>query len=178
MSEQTQEVNKVKYYFINKYLDSLNKRFDPKERLLMFVKEYLIMFLYSLQIIKFFVMLFIDLDYSDRLILFDPTLFLGGIEKYNNFIFFSGNIFGAHLHKTLYLTTSKRLLVWTQLIYAVIGSSCPFELGFDLKDRSIKNKFISRSKFTFEVLNLFILIAGKNFFLSFISLNLVLIIKI
>jgi len=172
MSEQT--VNKVKYYIVNKYFDSLNKRFDPKERPLMLVKQYLIMFLYLLLTIKFFVMLFFDFDYSDRLILFDPSVFIGGIEKYNNFIFLCGTIFGAYLHHMLYLTTSKKSLVWIQLIYTAVGSVCPFEFGLDLRDRSIKNKLISRSKLIIEISNLLLLTAGKNF----ISLNIILIIEI
>jgi len=171
MSHQLEAVNKFKYYFINRFLDSSNKRFDLEERPLMFVKEYFIILLYFLLVIKFFVMLFIDFDYEVRLILFDPSIFIGGIEKFNTFIFFCGAIFGAHLHKMLYLTTSKKLLFWTQLIYLANGSVSPFEFGFDFSDRLIDKKFVSRSKLIFQISNLLILTPGKSFFYKFYFLK-------
>jgi len=164
MSEQTEI---VKYYVINKYLDSLNKRFDAQERPLTLFKEYCIILLYAFQTIKFFVMLFINFEnYEVRLLLFDISLFMGGIEKYNTFIFFCGSIFGAYLHKMLYLTTSKKFLFWTQSIYMATGSVSPFELVSYFKDRSIANKFIYHSKLIFKISNLLVSISCKNFSLS------------
>jgi len=153
MSQKLETVNKLNPYFINRFLDSLNKRLDVKERPLTLVKEYSIMLLYFLITIKFFVMILFEFDYETRLILFDPTLFLGGIEKYNTFIFVWGSIFGTHLHKMLYLTTSKKLLFWTQLIHMVTDSVSPFNLVFDLRDKLIKNKLISHSKLIFQISN-------------------------
>ncbi len=57
-----------------------------------------------LNVLRFFVLLMLEFDYETRLILFDPSIFMGGIAKYNLFISILRDIFAGRLHELLYFT--------------------------------------------------------------------------
>jgi hypothetical protein len=94
MAEQTTIECIANSYFINYYFNSLNRRLDANKGLL--IRDYLIMFSSFILSLKFFMMLFIEFDYETRVILFDISLFFGGIEKFNIFICFLGFLLGAY----------------------------------------------------------------------------------
>ena len=64
-------------------------------------------------------------------------------------------------HKTLHLTTSRELLVWTQLVIVTNDYVGPQKLRFQNKDISIQNKPISRSNLLSKISNLVIWSIGK-----------------
>jgi len=160
MMAQQVERDQVKSFFINRFLDSLSKRLDASDRPLTLMKEYFILFIYWFIAIKYVIMIFKDLDYETRLIINDPSIWIGGIRQYNNIATLFGCIWGANIHKMLYLTTSTKLLVWTQIIYKTTDSVSPQKLGFINMDQSIQNKLYSRSKIMYKLCDLTILSSG------------------
>ncbi len=71
---------------------------------IMWLCDYLITLSQYLNVLRFFVLLIHKFDYETRLILFDPSIFMGGIAKYNLFISILRGIFAGRLHELLYLT--------------------------------------------------------------------------
>jgi len=140
MAEQNRNESKENSYFINYYFNSLNRRLDANKGLL--VRDYLIMFSSFILSLKFFMMLFIEFDYETRLILFDISLFFGGIQKYNTLIFFLGFLLGVYLHKLLYLV-SPQDLIWIKLLFM-----CKEEVphSFDRREILINRKLFCRSR--------------------------------
>ena len=109
-------------------------------------------------------MLFIEFDYETRLILFDISLFFGGIQKYNALIFFLGFLLGTYLHKLLYLVSPKDL-IWIKLLFM-----CKEEVphSFDRRQILINRKLFCRSRIIYKILDLAIVSFGKFLLLSFL----------
>ena len=73
--------NIVNNFIIDFYLDSFNRRLRNRESKTRIGISYMFSVFYCLLIIKYGLNLFIDFDYETRLILFDLSLFFGGLEK-------------------------------------------------------------------------------------------------
>jgi hypothetical protein len=103
-------------------------------------------------------MLFIEFDYETRLILFDISLFFGGIEKRNTFICFLGFLLGSYLYKLLYLVSPKDL-IWIKLLFM-----CKEEVShsLDRKEILMSKKLFSRSRIIYKILDLAIVNFGKS----------------
>jgi len=101
------------------------------------------------------------------------TIFFGGVEKYNTIVFILACIMGINTHRMLYLTKSKKLMAWTKLFEMIRGNVSPLKLGLDLTDRVIVDKFVSRAKFTYKVLNLMILSYGKSILVIIIKITII-----
>jgi hypothetical protein len=103
--------------------------------------------------------LFIEFDYETRLILFDASIFIGGIEQYNTIICILGCLLGAYVHKFLYLKAPKDL-IWTKLLYLSKEEIPP---NLDTREKLIYEKVFSMSRILYKVLDLAIVSWGKCF---------------
>jgi hypothetical protein len=157
MAEQNRNEFKENSYFINYYFNSLNRRLYANKRPL--IRDYLIIVLYYIQCLKHFMILFIEFDYEIRLIQFDLSLFIGGIEKYNTIICILGCLLGAYLHKLLYLVSPKDL-IWIKLLYS---SKEEIPQNVDIREKLIYNKVFSMSRILYKILDLAIVSWGKFF---------------
>ncbi len=161
MAEQTRSECIANSYFIKYYFNSLIKRLDGNKKLL--ITDYLIIYSYYILCLKYFMMLFIEFDYETRLILFDISLFIGGIEKYNSFVCILGFLLGTNFHKLLY-SVSQRDLIWIKLLY-MSNEGIPQNL--DRKEKLMYIKIFSRSRIIYKILDLAIVSFGK--FSNFIN---------
>jgi hypothetical protein len=157
MSQQRDEVYKVNSYFINYFLTSLNRRSHRNEK--PFIKDYLVTLFYYLGVIHYFLMLLIEFDYETRLILFDLSIFIGGIAKYNLVMSLLAAILGARLHESLYLTPLANS-DWIKLIKFTGSKALP--QGINRRDVLVYEKYLNRSKFIYKLLDLTIISFGKN----------------
>jgi hypothetical protein len=157
MLQQRDQVYKFNSYIINYCFTSLNRRSHRNEK--PFIKDYLITLFYYLSVIHYFLILFIEFDYETRLILFDPSIFIGGIVKYNTFIAFLSAILGAHLHQIIYLAPLGNLN-WIKLIKFAGSKVLP--QGLNRRDVLVYEKYLNRSKFIYKLLDLTIISFGKN----------------
>jgi hypothetical protein len=157
MAEQNRNEFKANSYFINYYFNSLNRRLYGNKRPL--IRDYLIIISYYIFCLKHFMMLFIEFDYETRLILFDGSIFIGGIEKYNTFILFLAYLLGAYLHKFLYLKSPKDL-IWIKLLYL---SKEEIPQNLDIREKLIYKKVFSMSRILYKILDLAIVSWGKSF---------------
>jgi hypothetical protein len=150
MAEQIRSEFKANYYF-----DSLNRSLYGNKRPL--IRNYLIIISYYILCLKYFMTLFIEFDYETRLILFDGSIFIGGIEQYNTIICILGCLLGAYLHKLLYLKTSRDVLC-IKLLYM---SREEILHSLDRRELLIYRKLFSRSKIIYKVLDLAVVNFGK-----------------
>jgi hypothetical protein len=161
MAEQTRSECINNSYFVKYYFNSLIKRLDRNKELL--IVDYLIIYSYYILCLKYFMMLFIEFDYETRLILFDFSLFIGGIEKYDSVVCILGFLLGTNFHKLLYVG-SQRDLIWIKLL-CISSKGIPQNL--DRREKLIYRKIFSRSRIIYKILDLAIVSFGK--FSNFIN---------
>ena len=104
----------VNNIWINFYLDGFKRREKDKEKLLILWINYITIFSYIICIIKYLAG-FKKLSYTTKLILFDASAFLGGIELYNRIFLLFVLIFGLVVHITFRWTKSETHREWTQV---------------------------------------------------------------
>jgi hypothetical protein len=155
MAEKIRSEFKTNSYFINYYFNSLIKRLDGNKRPL--IRDYLIVVSYYILALNFFMTFFIEFDYETRLILFDGSILMGGIEQYNSIISILGCLFGAYLHHFLYFKMSRDAL-WIKLLY-MSREEIPHSL--DRRELLIYRKLFSRSKIIYKALDVVIVSFGK-----------------
>src|SRR5690349_18065312 len=76
----------VKHFLIDRYLDGFKSRRRKTEKLSVVCFNHFTLYLYSLSIIKFLVIQAFHLDSKHKLILFDLSYLLGGLELYNRML--------------------------------------------------------------------------------------------
>jgi hypothetical protein len=167
MFELIKKVYRLFGCFIDDYLKDLNDRINEERK--PFLKDYIIVVIYLLNVIKYSVLLIKDFDYETRVLLYDIPMFLGGVQKYNTIVFLLGSLLGPYLHKMLYLTTgnSKKLFDWTKIFLLSKNYDPSRELSPDVNEFKICDKFISRSSFVYWISNLLQYSYG-NFYLLFL----------
>jgi hypothetical protein len=166
MFELIKSVYRLFGCFIDDYLKQLNDRINEERK--PFLKDYIIVVIYLLNVIKYTVLLLKDFDYETRVLLYDIPMFLGGIQKYNTVVLLLGSLLGAYLHKMLYLTTdnSKKLFVWTKIFLLSKNYDSSREIGPHVNGFRICDKFNSRSSFVYRISDFLYYIYG-NFFFAF-----------
>ncbi len=98
----------------------------------------------------------IKVNYVTRLLIYDHRdiyLFIGGVEKYNILLFILGCIMAPIMRKKLYLTSSRKLMVWTQLFEMIRGSVSPQDFGLNSSHIIIVYKLLSRAKVFNKIIN-------------------------
>jgi len=161
---------RINNYFIDLYLNDLKKRLNINQK--PFFRDYIIIMIYLFHLLKLCVPLLIKLDYQTLIIIYDVPIFFGGIEKYTRIAFILGCFVAIYLHKMLYLTTSKKLMVWTQLFEMTRGNISPLQLGLDINDSIIVHKFIIRVRFVYKIMSISIIsygIVNSYFFIICLS---------
>jgi hypothetical protein len=84
MSNKPENKSQVNNYFIDNYLNQLRKRLENVKN--PNFKDYLLVLLYLFNVFKYILLLSVKFDYETRILLYDTSLFLGGVEKYNKII--------------------------------------------------------------------------------------------
>ncbi len=158
MSNKPENKSPVNNYFIDNYLNQLRKRLENVKN--HNFNEYLFVLLYLFNVFKYILLLSVKFDYETRILLYDASLFLGGVEKYNKIIILLINIVGLSLSKMFYFTHSKELMEWTQLFEMIRGNVPSLKLGFEPKEKPVVDKFRNIALNVYKMLNLSLLIYG------------------
>ena len=121
MSAQSRNGNliEVRYFLIDHYLDNLKRKLNYGRRTSLF--ELYLFLSYFVLIILTIVCLFVN-DLDIRLLLFDITLFIGGIRLYNSLLFILISMFGATMFMYLHFTNNHKLLKWTEPLEVFRGN--------------------------------------------------------
>ena len=114
----------IKNNLIDFYLDGFKKREKKEEKLWIVLINYITVFSFIVCIIKY-VAGFKKLSHTTKLILFDLSSLLGGIELYNRIFLVLGLVLGLITHLTLRWTTSGRHREWTQVFEYARGKVSP-----------------------------------------------------
>jgi hypothetical protein len=158
MSNEPQNKSQVNNYFIDNYLNQLRKRLENFKN--PNFKDYLFVLLYLFNVFKYILLLSVKFDYETRILLYDVSLFMDGIEKYNKIIILLINVFGLSLSKMFSFTQSKELMEWTQLFEMIRGNVPSLELGFEPKERRVVDKFRNIALNAYKILDISLLIYG------------------
>ncbi len=158
MSNEPQNKSQVNNYFIDNYLNQLRERLENVKK--NNFKDYLFILLYLFNVFKYILLLSVKFDYETRILLYDMSLFFGGVEKYNKIIILLINIVGLSLSKMFYFTHSKELMEWTQLFEMIRGNVPSLKLGFEPKEKPVVDKFRNIALNVYKMLNLSLLIYG------------------
>ena len=105
----------VKNKLIDFYLDGFRRRERNKEKKSIMFINYLTIVSYIVSIVKYLAG-FIPMPYTAKLILFDMSLFFGGIEVYNRIFISLALVLGLYIHLTLRWTKSGTHREWTQVL--------------------------------------------------------------
>ena len=155
------QVNNV---FINFYLDGFKRREKDKEKPLIALVNYLIIFSYIVCIAKYLAG-FSKLSYTTKLILFDAALLFGGIELYNRIFMLCALIQGLSAHIIFHWTKGDRHREWTQ-VFELTRSREPHKLVKDKSELDQLLKLVKAMRLVYKTWHPLI------FFLSKISLEL------
>ena len=104
----------VKNVLFDFYLDGFKRRERNKEKLLIIIVKYLILVSFIICIIKFLVG-FMPMSLSTKLILFDVPSLVGGIELYNRIVLVLGSFLGLVTHIRLNWGKSGSHKEWTHV---------------------------------------------------------------
>jgi hypothetical protein len=158
MSNKPENKSPVNNYFIDNYLNQLRARLETVKN--PNFKDYLFVFLYMFNILKYILLLSVKFDYETRILLYDASLFLGGVEKYNKIIILLINVMGLSITKMFYFTQSKELMEWTQLFEMIRGNVPSLKLGFEPHEKPVVDKFRNIAFNIYKILNISFWIFG------------------
>ena len=112
---KVEKSKRVKNFLIDYYLDGFKKRREGRENKLIVLINYFTIISYFVCIFKYSLSFVFKLKYETKLLLFDISLFFGGIEKYNKIILICISIMGMGMNYKLRLSASQEIQEWTQL---------------------------------------------------------------
>ena len=147
---------RIKHFFIDHYLDYLNKK-----PLLIASLEYVLFFVYILAMINITLCYLWAHDVESRLMWFDFTLYIGGIRLYDTIILILGSILGASLFKYFHLTNDKSLFKWTDILRVFKGALSPMSIYIFRNHIEAFEKFRNVVKITYKVSLAIYKITGK-----------------
>jgi hypothetical protein len=159
MSNKPENKSPVNNYFVDNYLNQLRARLEAIRN--PNFKDYLFVLIYLLNVFKYILLLSVKFDYETRILLYDMSLFFGGVEKYNKIIILLINVLGLRLSIMFDFTQSKESMEWTQLFEMIRGNIPSLKLGFEPKERQVVDKFRNIALNVYKILNLSLLIYGQ-----------------
>lgn len=113
-------------------------------------------------ICKNLVIISIDLSYETRLILFDFTLFVGGIHIYSILAFTLSTCFALLLRVLFYLLpNTQNTTFWTKLFDVIDHRIHRNELNLNHKHENMIWKLYNRKIFVTKVVKIFIMVTCK-----------------
>ena len=118
---------------------------------------------YIINIIKYVFLLFTDLSRETRMILFDFSLFIGGIQVYTTLAFTLAMCWGLYLRILFDLPANKpQHIYWTKLFYIISERSNVEELDLHETHDTIINQFKTRAINIFKLTRIVIIVTCKN----------------
>ena len=120
--------------FMNFYVNRLHAKCNLDKKPLFI--EYIVYVFCLLNTVKY-IICFVS-NTETRKILYDPSLFMGGVPQYNRFVLILMSLFGVILFKNLHLYPSKRLVSTIHLLDIIRGKKQPDSLiekqNIDIRD--------------------------------------------
>ena len=144
---------------INFYLDGFKRREKNKEKPLILWINYITVFSYIVCIVKYLAG-FKNLSYTTKLILFDGSILLGGIELYNRIVILLVLNMGLVNHIVVRWSKSDRHREWTQ-VFEMTRSTAPHR--FIKLTSQIDNlmDLVKAMKVIYKIWNILLLVLGK-----------------
>ena len=152
----------AKNILIDFYLDGFKRREKNKEKLLILLINYITILSYILCIVKY-VAGFNKLSYTTKLILFDVSSLVGGIELYNRILLLLGLIAGLANHLTLRWTKCVRHREWIQMFELARGK-IPQQLVIARSQIEIQIKLNKAMKLVCKMVTILWILLSKLFF--------------
>ena len=147
----------VKINLINLYLDKSTQNTIKKKRLKFLF--YLLSFDYIITICKYLLTLFFDFSYETNLLLYDLSILLGGIPKFNRIFIICIFVFGLSLCVRFHLANNQQINAITETFDLIDGRR---KVLYDYKDIEIIDKLNKLSKITYKLFYTSVLTFGES----------------
>lgn len=105
----------VKHFLIDYYLNGFKKRRRKTENVFIVCLNYFTLFLWFVSLSKFLVVQSFDLNIETKLILYDLSYLLGGIEFYNKIFLSLTCVMGSMMNYVFRISGSKASYEWTMI---------------------------------------------------------------
>ena len=128
----------VNNFLIDFYLDGFKKRRQKQENKVIVLFNYFTLFSYFVCILNLCFTYSLKLKYDTKLLLFDFSMFMGGIEKYHKIILIFCAILGFGINIMLRLRVSKHVTDWTQLFEIIRSKVKPFFINRNSYDEVLR----------------------------------------
>ena len=119
----------------------------------------LITFNQVFNVFKYIMLIVFDFTIKERMILFDHSLFIGGIKVYIYLITLFGVTFSVLIKKLIYFTANDKLNYWRKLFDIICDKIHKSELDLshrlDERYNKLIAKLVIRTKYLFENLKYF-----------------------
>ena len=138
---------KVKYYLIDRYLNEINKKINLKQKPNKY--EYFVYYCYYLNIIKLIICLYFEDDL--KLILYDPTYFMGGIGHFSSISFILAAILGTIMYKNIHLNSNKKQFEWIEIFDVIKGNRDYTTVKFLKFDQEHFSSLLYRVKLIYKI---------------------------
>ena len=163
-SEQSYDSCQIKNLLIDYYLNSFNKRQHNCENKLTICCNYLTLFCYIICIVKYFLAFIIEFDFETNLLIFEMSVLLGGIEKYNRMLLMLSCLLGVCFNIYLRLANRHHVTEWTQ-VFAITRSNVR-QLPHFVNDFNTLNKLTRAIKLVYRFISLSFILVRKFSLLS------------
>src|ERR1700761_8660886 len=138
------EINRdkvVKNFLIDFYLDGFKKRRQKREKKVIVLINYFTLISHFVCVFNYCFTYSMKLKYETRLLLFDISMFMGGIEKYQKMLIIFTCILGIALNIRLRLTVTKHVTIWNQLFEMIRSKVRPLFITKN-SDNEVLNKLV------------------------------------
>ena len=143
------------------YLNSFRKRLDKTESRKRLLLAHIINLCYILIIFKYGISLVIDFDYEIKLYLYDLSMILGGIERYNKIFFICVWILGLITNFKFHLSCDPNIKQLLELFDEMSAKNKLFVNISDEYDYHIQNKVCKLTKILYKGMNIILIELGK-----------------
>ena len=152
----------INNFLIDYYLDCITRRHERNRIKYLIIKSinYFTLISYLVCISTHFMGFIFKLKYETKLLLFDVSMFLGGIEMYNRIMLLLALIFGVCFNIKLRLKKTKVIEEWTQLFQLIRSRVRPLFLVKG-SDYTLLYKMIRAAKLTYPLITLWCILICK-----------------
>ena len=150
-------------FLIDFYLKRFQKRYENNETTKTIIIYYLMNLCFVLMLFKYVLCLFVRFDYQTSLYLYDLSVLLGGIPRYNLILMICVWILGLYLNIKFTSKPDKSYLEFSKLFDLISGRNHMLWTLLDENENRILNKVTVFVRYIYKLINISFFSFGKFF---------------
>lgn len=161
--DKSSEHNVATNVIIDLYLKNFEKRLKNKESFKSVFFAKFSAFLYVFMIIKYGLNLFIPMSNEMKLYLFDLSVILGGVPKYNTIYLICVWVLGLFMNFKLHFSKDQNFIEFSLAFGLISGRNRMILVLFNEANNKIVDKLIRFARFNYKLFNYACIQFGKFF---------------